>query len=814
VDDDLKTVKRLNYFDNQFLTAKDFNEEQNYHLARRRLHNRMLHTWGIASGLEVEAKANATAVTVAPGVAIDDRGHEIVVTEEEIVKFGEAFKPLTPLSVTIAYKQVQTDHAGEKDVGGNTRWTEQPEFTVHDGPLPPDSIVLAVVTLDAQRQIKAIDTKSRRPAGAAGGHMNLLEVSLGDGAIDEKSWVQMRLEKPGAALLTGNLHTSGGVDADGAGAFAGGLIVSKDLTVGGSLSLHEPGKSFPTGGVGVYAPFGKFARLAADAITGPGFALMNDGTVTGSAALTMSGSAVFRGGLTVTGSNAVFSAALTVVGPAGTLIVSGPAKFTGPVNVIGPGGSLTVSGAAIITEGGSLTVGAPSTFNGAVNVNAPGGLLTVGAPSTFNGAVNVNAPGGSLTVSGPAKFTGPVNVIGPGGSLTVSGAAIITEGGSLTVGAPSTFNGAVNVNAPGGSLTVRASSTFTGPVNVNAPGGSLTVTGPASLTSGLSVTGNVGIGLGIKPPLRLLHVEGEIYSGGGGAGLSFGGRDSPVFNENPGSTGQRWTWLAGGGRAQLWSGSTLLSVSPEGVLNTTGGINCGGLLDMVTPMARIHGKSRLSIQAEEDLLLQAKGDVWIGYGAPQISGGSVVNLHVSGALFALAGKSGYVIDQFVNDLDDALEQGDVVVFHGHGTNAYYGSERQIPVPEVDLTEEAYDTRLCGIVEAVYGEMAQVVSEDTADGDATVLEPRLFEGDEGAALDRTTVRPGQLGGFVTLGAYGYCKVDADIAPIVPGDLLTTSPTKGHAQKVLDRSKATGATLGKALGSLQSGKGKIPVFVNVH
>jgi hypothetical protein len=58
------------------------------------------------------------------------------------------------------------------------------------------------------------------------------------------------------------------------------------------------------------------------------------------------------------------------------------------------------------------------------------------------------------------------------------------------------------------------------------------------------------------------------------------------------------------------------------------------------------------------------------------------------------------------------------------------------------------------------------------------------------------------------------VDADIAPIQVGDLLTTSPTKGHAQKVLDPAKATGAIIGKSLGSLKKGKGKIPVIAKLQ
>jgi hypothetical protein len=57
----------------------------------------------------------------------------------------------------------------------------------------------------------------------------------------------------------------------------------------------------------------------------------------------------------------------------------------------------------------------------------------------------------------------------------------------------------------------------------------------------------------------------------------------------------------------------------------------------------------------------------------------------------------------------------------------------------------------------------------------------------------------------------CYVDADIAPVRAGDLLSTSPTAGHAQKVLDRDRADTAIIGKALGSLESGKGKVMVWV---
>ena len=58
---------------------------------------------------------------------------------------------------------------------------------------------------------------------------------------------------------------------------------------------------------------------------------------------------------------------------------------------------------------------------------------------------------------------------------------------------------------------------------------------------------------------------------------------------------------------------------------------------------------------------------------------------------------------------------------------------------------------------------------------------------------------------------YCKVDATSSPIEIGDLLTTSPTKGHAMKAEDPYKAFGAVIGKALGMIKDGLGMIPVLV---
>lgn len=57
----------------------------------------------------------------------------------------------------------------------------------------------------------------------------------------------------------------------------------------------------------------------------------------------------------------------------------------------------------------------------------------------------------------------------------------------------------------------------------------------------------------------------------------------------------------------------------------------------------------------------------------------------------------------------------------------------------------------------------------------------------------------------------CKVDARQGPIAIGDLLTTSPTPGHAMKAEDPERAFGAVIGKALAPLPDGQGLIPVLV---
>jgi hypothetical protein len=61
---------------------------------------------------------------------------------------------------------------------------------------------------------------------------------------------------------------------------------------------------------------------------------------------------------------------------------------------------------------------------------------------------------------------------------------------------------------------------------------------------------------------------------------------------------------------------------------------------------------------------------------------------------------------------------------------------------------------------------------------------------------------------------YCKVDARYSAIEVGDLLTTSPTLGHAMKAEDPARAFGAVIGKALRPLEDGQGLIPILISLQ
>jgi hypothetical protein len=82
----LPAPERNRYFDGKFMTARDFQADPDYFLSRHRLHQRLLHGWGVVCGLHVRHHPRPTSckrwVVVTSGIAIDCYGRELVLQQD------------------------------------------------------------------------------------------------------------------------------------------------------------------------------------------------------------------------------------------------------------------------------------------------------------------------------------------------------------------------------------------------------------------------------------------------------------------------------------------------------------------------------------------------------------------------------------------------------------------------------------------------------------------------------------------------------------------------------------------------------------
>src|ERR671924_1914464 len=82
---EFEALQRTDYPDRPESTHTDrdhFRDFRDYHLPLARMHHAHLHHWGIARGLEVRGTLGGDTIVVQPGVAIDEQGQLIILTEE------------------------------------------------------------------------------------------------------------------------------------------------------------------------------------------------------------------------------------------------------------------------------------------------------------------------------------------------------------------------------------------------------------------------------------------------------------------------------------------------------------------------------------------------------------------------------------------------------------------------------------------------------------------------------------------------------------------------------------------------------------
>lgn len=88
----LECLCRPRFFDGQLLSADDLTRLEHYIVKKNRLHNRVLHGWGVVCGLEVVCDPCEDQVIVRQGYALSPCGDDIVVCENAAVPICELIK--------------------------------------------------------------------------------------------------------------------------------------------------------------------------------------------------------------------------------------------------------------------------------------------------------------------------------------------------------------------------------------------------------------------------------------------------------------------------------------------------------------------------------------------------------------------------------------------------------------------------------------------------------------------------------------------------------------------------------------------------
>ena len=255
---------------------------------------------------------------------------------------------------------------------------------------------------------------------------------------------------------------------------------------------------------------------------------------------------------------------------------------------------------------------------------------------------------------------------------------------------------------------------------------------------------------------------GQIKAGGGGTHVGsiqlLNGMDKVIasLGSNPSAL---QLYRAGGGGGILNMLSAEILGDPEGSLTLTNNAS-------ITTV-RLSGKG-------------ASG--W--FGAPGIAGDLLVfaadakGTAAADAAIWIKGSTGDVILQNADCAEDFEVQDDTNIEPG----VVLSLSDEGPLA---LSTTPYDRKVAGVISGAGG-----------------LRPGIVLGRHSNTTNRWPIA---LSGKV------FCKVDAQESPISVGDLLTTSPTPGHAMAARDHQRAFGAVIGKALAPLKSGTGLLPILI---
>lgn len=279
--------------------------------------------------------------------------------------------------------------------------------------------------------------------------------------------------------------------------------------------------------------------------------------------------------------------------------------------------------------------------------------------------------------------------------------------------------------------------------------------------------------------IRLDGNTGEITL----RGVNVPGQGSPRIRINPGDGN---VYLGGNGR----DGDLLLfrqdgdnQTTAEASIHLDGGngdLRLGGnttngriLLNSAT------GQNRIDLDANG-------GNIWLGgngadgdlvifpKGATTTNTTDEATIHLDGNAGDIILKNADCAEDFDVAADTELQPGVVVILDDESRLA--------------RSVQAYDRRVVGVISG-----------------AGNYRP-------GIILDKQPSRTDRMP--LALIGKAHCRVDARYGRIAVGDLLTSSPTPGHAMRASDPTRAFGAVIGKALAALDQGEGLIPMLISLQ
>lgn len=441
-------------------------------------------------------------------------------------------------------------------------------------------------------------------------------------------------------------------------------------------------------------------------------------------------------------------------------------------------GSNTFTGANVFNNTNNTYLG-----NGAGITALNASNITAGTLADARLSTNIPLINGINTFSGSNAFLATTlfnNTVGIGVAnssafrLQLAGGAGVWRGGVAAGGTSRAtvlgeLNGLATLGGHNGLLNAWA------PLTINPTGESL------------------GIGTGTTAPVAPVHISNAAYF--------------PLLVESSSTAG---TWF------------NLRNSSAGGTywhMISTGSGNGGGAGRLLIGTGTNHTSTN-----GEVLALSPTGQVGVGTIVP------AATFHVFNGSDASLTGGGHIISGDTTGLNIVMDNNEIIArSNGNAAPLYLNQgSGNVIVPVLEITggsdvAEPYNVAASEGVLPVPGMVVAIDPENV--GKMRVVSGAYDRTVAGIISGANGIRPGltltQAGtiadGDMPVASIGrvWCWCDADEGgPISAGDMLTTSDTPGHAMKVNDHARSQGATLGKAMSPLKSGKGLVLVLVSLQ